>query len=465
MKIKFYNTLSRRKEVFKSFQPGKVGIYACGPTVYDFSHLGHFRAYIFVDTLRRALFYNNYQVKHVMNITDVGHLTDDADQGEDKVEKKASKEKRSVLEIARFYTDDFFKAMKLLNVQTPNIVCKATEHISEMINLISLIEKNSYTYQINDGIYFDTSKLADYGYLARLDIKNLKEGARVKKNLEKRQSTDFALWKFSPKNKKRQMEWDSPWGKGFPGWHIECTAMAVKYLGQNIDIHTGGIDHIPVHHTNEIAQAKGAFGKDIVRFWMHNAFLTIDSQKMSKSKGNFYTMHDILKRKFNPLAVRYFFLQAHYRKTVNFTWQSLSAAQSALENLHSYLPNKKLVSNKSLDLTENKYYLAFLNAINNDLNTAKALAVLWETVKDQSVTDQEKLNLVLNFDQVLGLGLGQKRSHYKKIIPNKIKKLAKKREQARADQNFQLADKLRQEIENKGFKLEDTDQGFKILKK
>ncbi|MFH1713053.1 MAG: cysteine--tRNA ligase, partial [Candidatus Jacksonbacteria bacterium] len=323
----FYNTLTRQKEKFTPINSDYVKLYACGPTVYDFAHIGHFRAYIFVDILRRVLRYNSCKIKHVMNITDVGHLTDDADAGEDKMEKRAVEAKKTVWDIAKFYTDDFFDVMKLLNIERPEIVCKATLHIGEMIELIRQIEKNGYTYQTSDGVYFDTSKLGDYGKLARLNIKKLQEGARVEPNPEKKNLTDFALWKFSAPDSKRQMEWDSPWGspanpagKGFPGWHIECTAMAHKYLGTDIDIHTGGIDHIPVHHTNEIAQAQGAYGRDIVRFWLHNEFVMVDGEKMSKSKKNFYTMADILKQRLDPLAFRYFFLQAHYRTPVNFTW-------------------------------------------------------------------------------------------------------------------------------------------------
>jgi len=332
--MNLYNTLTRKKEHFKPIKQNQVKLYACGPTVYDFVHIGHFRAYIFIDVLRRALKYNGFDVKHVMNITDVGHLTDDADAGEDKIEKKALQEKKTVWDIAKFYTDDFFSAMKALNVQKPDIVCKATDHISEMIKMVQRIEKNGYAYRISDGIYFDTSKLRDYGKLARLDIVQLQEGARVEPNPEKKNSTDFALWKFSPKDVKRQMEWKSPWGVGFPGWHIECTAMAVKYLGIKIDIHTGGIDHIPVHHTNEIAQTQGAYGRDIVRFWLHNEFLLVDGKKMSKSKKNFYRLSDVVKQRISPLAVRYFFLQAHYRIPVNFTWAALGSAQSGLNNLY-----------------------------------------------------------------------------------------------------------------------------------
>jgi len=446
-----------------------INLYSCGPTVYDRAHIGHFRAYIFVDVLRRVLLYNQLKLNHVMNITDVGHLTDDADQGEDKMEKKASETKKSVWDIAKFYTDDFFDAMAGLNVERPEIVCKATDHIKEMIDLVKMMEKNGYTYRTSDGIYFDTSKLSDYGKLAQLDIEQLKEGARVEKNLEKKNATDFALWKFSPTDTKRQMEWKSPWGtpanpagKGFPGWHIECTAMAHKYLGEQIDIHTGGIDHIPVHHTNEIAQAQGAFGHNIVKFWLHNEFILIDGEKMSKSKNNFYTIDDVRDHKVDPLALRYFFLQAHYRTHVNFTWEALGAAQKGLEKLYQEIKNWRLeigkLRNWEID-ANNEYQIAFKDAINDDLNTSKALSILWEILKDESIKDQEKLALALDFDKVLGLGLADVKAQKAVKIPAKIKKLIQEREQARKNKDFKLSDKLRQKIESAGFKIEDTSQG------
>jgi len=338
MQIKLFNTMGRKKEVFKPIIPGEVKMYACGPTVYDYTHIGHFRAYVFVDVLRRMIKFNGLKLKHVMNITDVGHLTDDADQGEDKIEKKSKKEGKTVWEIAKFYTKDFFDAMEKLNVQKPEIICKATDHIQEMIDLVKRIEDNGYIYRTSDGIYFDTSKLSDYGKLAGLDIEGLKEGARVEKNLEKKNPTDFALWKFAKEGEKRQMEWDSPWGPhSFPGWHIECTAMSMKYLGEVYDIHTGGVDHIPVHHTNEIAQAQGAIEKDFVNYWLHNEFVNINGEKMSKSKGNIYNMHDIEEKGFDPLSMRYLFLTAHYRSKINFTWDSLEAAENTLNTLREHM--------------------------------------------------------------------------------------------------------------------------------
>src|SRR3989338_1696760 len=325
--MKLYNTLIRAKQHFTPAHNNQVKLYACGPTVYDYAHIGHYRAYIFVDVLRRALMYNGYELTHVMNITDVGHLTDDADCGEDKVEVKALKEKKSVWEIAKFYTDDFFEAMDSLGVERPEIVCKATDHINEMIDFIRAIENRGFAYKTSDGIYFDTSKLEDYGKLAKLNLKELQEGARVEPNPEKRSSTDFALWKFSLKDSKRQMEGNSPWGVGFPGWHIECSAMSLKYLGDHFDIHCGGIDHIPVHHTNEIAQNEGALGHQTVNYWLHSEFLLTNDERMGKSKGNFLTLPLLKEKQYDPLAYRYFCLGAHYRSKLNFTFEALTGAQ------------------------------------------------------------------------------------------------------------------------------------------
>ena len=460
-----YNTLTRAKEKFTPFNKDRATLYACGPTVYDYAHIGHVRAYIFVDALARAIRYNGYALTHVMNITDVGHLTDDADQGEDKIERKAVAEKKTVWDIAYFYTDDFFQTMNSLGIVRPDIVCKATDHIPEMIALIKLIEKNGCAYQTGDGIYFDTSRIFHYGKLARLDVKSLEEGARVEPNPEKRNPTDFALWKFSPLDANRQMEWASPWGKGFPGWHIECTAMAVKYLGEQIDIHTGGIDHIPVHHTNEIAQAQGAFGKDVVRFWLHNEFMLVDGQKMSKSKGNFYRLSDITARGISPLALRYFFLQAHYRSPVNFTWESLRGVQKGLENLYEkvrQIQNSKYKIQNHNSKLKIHYTTQFLEAINDDLNTAKGLAVLWDMLKDGDLAEEEKYALALDFDQVLGLGLLAISPRESVPLPTQIKKLAKERESARAEHNFARSDELRRELENAGYDVMDTKTGQKI---
>lgn len=464
--LKLYNTLTRKKEEFKPVKPSEVGLYACGPTVYDYAHLGHFRAYVFVDILRRSLEYSGFQVKHVMNITDVGHLMSDQDIGEDKMEVGAKREKKTVREIAKFYTDDYFSAMEKLNVLRPQVVCQATEHIEEMIDLVKKIEKNGFAYKISDGIYFDTSKLADYGKLAGLDIEGLREGARVEANPEKKNPTDFALWRFSPKGEKRTMEWDSPWGRGFPGWHIECTAMGVKYLGEEFDIHTGGVDHIPIHHTNEIAQAQGAFGHDVVRFWMHNEFLLVEGKKMSKSLRNIFNIHDVEKRGFDPLALRYLFLTTHYRKRMNFTWKSLEGAQQALRNLHRSSSgvegSRPARSAARGDTPEVKsWQRRFLGAINDDLNTPQALAIVWDLLKAK-IADKDKRKLLLDFDRVLGLKLGERRTVEK--IPDEVQELIEEREKLRKQKKWGDADKVRQKIEKTGWGIEDTAEGPKIKK-
>ncbi|MFH8080661.1 MAG: cysteine--tRNA ligase [Candidatus Aenigmatarchaeota archaeon] len=488
-----YNTLGRKKMPFKPIKDKIVKMYSCGPTVYDYTHLGHFRAYVFVDVLKRVLKYNNYKVKHVMNITDVGHLTSDADTGEDKMEKGARREGKSVWEIAEFYTKDFFDAMEKLNVEKPDIICKATDHIKEMAEMVQKIIDNDYAYVISDGIYFDTSKLKDYGKLAGFKPEELKAGARVEFNEEKRNPTDFALWKFTAKDQKRQMEWENEFffrpnqidvgkiiayaqenpnikiektGKkfkltvrGFPGWHIECSAMSTKYLGKVFDIHTGGVDHIPVHHTNEIAQSQAALKKESVKFWLHNEFVLVENQKMSKSLQNFYTMHDIISRGFDPLSLRYLFLTAHYRSKINFTWDSLKAAENAYKSL-----KEKIASLDASKKGERKkikdYKKKFLEFINDDLDTPRALALLWQMLKDEQLGDREKYELALDFDKVFGLKLDQSKID----IPKEILDLAEKRLKARKEKNWKLADELREEIKRRGYKIEDTEDGYKIFK-
>jgi len=466
MRIKLFNTMGKKKEIFEPIKKNEVKLYACGPTTYSYAHIGHFKAYIFVDILVRILKYNGYKLTHVMNITDVGHLTDDADQGEDKIEKAAKKERKTVWEIAEFYTKDFFDAMEKLNVQKPNIICKATDHIQEMINLIKKIEENDYTYRISDGIYFDTSKLNDYGKLAGLNIEGLKEGARVEKNPEKKNSTDFALWKFSPKDKKRQMEWESPWEIGFPGWHIECSAMSMKYLGETFDIHTGGIDHIPVHHTNEIAQSESATGKTFVHYWLHNNFLLVDKEKMSKSKENFYNMKDIESNGFDPLALRYLFLTSHYRSKLNFTWDSIKAAENTLNTLRERIrllqeDDDKTSKKERIDF----YKKEFLKFINDDLNTTEALSLAWKLLRDEKeINNKNMLELLLHFDKVFGLKLDE--ISIQEELSEEIKKLIRKREKAREEKDFEKADKIRNELKEKGLVLEDSEKGvrWKIIK-
>lgn len=468
MSLKLFNTLSRKVEVFKPLNPPKVGMYTCGPTVYDYAHIGNFRTYILSDIVHRTLLYLGYKVKAVMNITDVGHLTSDADEGEDKLERGARREGKTAWEIAAKYTKIFLKDTKKLNMLPPSILCKATDHIKEQIELVKKLEEKGYTYKTSDGIYYDTSKFPDYGKLARLDLKGLKAGARVAVNPEKRNPTDFALWKFSPQGKKRDMEWDSPWGKGFPGWHIECSAMSMKYLGETFDIHLGGIDLLPVHHTNEIAQSEAATGKKFVNYWIHGEFILVDGEKMSKSKGNFYNLGDIEKKGFDPLALRYLYLTSHYRSEMNFTWRALEGAQRALDRLREQVSEGKEedgVTNSTISGIAN-FSSRFKKAISNDLNMPKALAVVWDLVKSDYPSSAKKASL-LKFDQVLGLDLekGVKIDRVVKL-DEEIKKLLEKRENLRKQKKWQEADKIREEIEEKGLIIEDTPEGPRIkLKK
>ncbi len=454
--LKFYNTLTRKKDVFRPIKKNIVKMYTCGPTVYNYAHIGNLRSYIFEDILKRTLLANNFQVSHVMNITDVGHLTSDADEGNDKVEKSAAAQNKTVWEIAKFYTKAFKKNIADLNILPPDIWAKATDHISEQIDWINKLEKKGFTYQISDGIYFDTSKFNNYGKLAGQKLDELQEGARVEKNEEKRNSTDFALWKFSPKDKKRQMEWESPWGIGFPGWHLECSVMATKYLGEQFDIHCGGIDHIPVHHTNEIAQTEAVTNKQFVNYWMHNEFLVLGKNKrMAKSENNFVTLNTLKEKGYNPIAYRYFVLGTHYRKKLTFSWEALEAAQNALENLTAFVAE---YGNPKIGCA--KFEKQFMEAINDDLNTPKALAVVWDLLKSNYPPEAKKASL-LKFDEVLGLNL----SLAKPLdISNEIKELVVKREIARKKKNYDQADKLRQQIENSGFRVEDTPAGS-IIKK
>ncbi len=464
--IKLYNTLIRKKEEFKPIKEGEVGMYSCGPTVYDYAHIGHARTYTFVDLLKRTFLYHGFKVNHVMNITDVGHLTeaDTSDEGEDKIEKAAKKEKKTAWEVAEFYAQDFFKMLEDLNILPPSVVCKATEHISEQIALIKRIEKNGFTYIIDRGVCFDTSKFPAYADFARLDLEGMKKGARIEFDSQKKNLTDFWLWRFSDPKEKRQMEWDSPWGRGFPGWHIECSAMSMKYLGERFDIHTGGVDHIPVHHTNEIAQNWAATGHKVVNFWIHGEFLEIEGQKMSKNLKNFYRVEDIKKRGFNPLALRYLFLTTHYRTKLNFTWESLMGAQRAYDRLSGLFKDwqvgggRKVITDSDIQKIA-KFREDFTNQIADDLNFPGALAVLWQMVKSD-LPALEKRDLLLDFNQVLGLKISWQTDVIE--IPSRIKELVEIREKLRQQQKWIEADKIRKEIEELGWRVEDTSSGPKI---
>lgn len=456
--LKLYNTLSRKKEAFKPIKNKRVGLYTCGPTVYWFAHIGNLRTYIFEDLLKRVLEYNDYKVKHVMNITDVGHLTSDEDTGEDKMDKGAKREKKTVWEIAELYTKAFKKDLKFLNIKEPDIWCKATDHIKEQINLIKQLEKKGYIYIIEDGVYFNTSKLKDYGKLTGSKKRKLKAGARVKLVVGKKNITDFALWKFTAKGVKRQMEWNSPWGKGFPGWHIECSAMSMKYLGETFDIHCGGIDHIPIHHTNEIAQSEAASGKPFVKYWVHGEFLVLKKERIGKSKGNIILIDDLRKKEFNPLSYRYLSLTTHYRSKLNFSWKDLKSAQNALDNLYEKVLKIKS-KRKPLSKKANLYQKKFLNFINDDLSLPKALALIWDVLKNKTLSNQEKYNLLLDFDNVFGLDLAQIK---KLVVPKEIKKLLEERKKYRKENNWKKADEIRKKIKKFGYQVEDTEKGVKI---
>ncbi len=469
--IRFYNTLSREIEDFVPLHDKKVGIYACGPTVYDYSHIGHIRKYIFDDVLVRMLRYLAYDVTHVMNITDVGHLTSDADTGEDKMEKGARREGKTAWEVAKFYEDYFFRTMAQVLVNRPDVVCRATEHVPEQIELIKKLEAKGFTYKIEDGVYFDISKFADYGKLSRQKLIEKKAGVRVEEIPGKKHPADFALWKLTPAGVKRDMEWDSPWGKGFPGWHIECSAMSMKYLDESFDIHTAGIDHIPIHSTNEIAQSEAATGKPFVKYWLHHNFVLVNGQKMSKSLNNFIRLEDVKERGFDPLALRYLFLQTHYRQETNFTWESLAASQAALKQLWSNFMTIKIQGEKAerLSLSDEKlakvnaYRKKFKDVIRMDLNTPQAIAVVWEIVKS-NIGHADKYDLLMIAEEILGLGL-KKISDHVDPIPQTAVDLQNQRDELRRQGKFAEADKIRAEIEKLGYVVMDTPFGSELKKK
>jgi len=481
-KLFLYNTLSRKKEEFKPIKKGQVGLYTCGPTVYNFAHIGNLRSYLFEDILKRVLFYNGYKVKHVMNITDVGHLTGDRDMGEDKLEIGAKREGKTAWEIAEFYAEAFKNDIKLLNILEPDVWCKATSHIKEQIDLIKVLEKKGYTYKISDGIYYDTAKFKNYTKLSRQNLEFLKEGARVEKNDEKKNATDFALWKFSipltpfvkgRKITKRQMEWNSPWGVGFPGWHIECSAMSLKYLGDHFDIHCGGVDHIGVHHTNEIAQSEAATGKSPwVNYWLHNEFLNIaGGKKMAKSGDNFLTLENaLIKKGINPLAYRFAALGTHYRKAMEYSEEAIKSVRNGWVHLHNQVQNLGIYNQTAgwiykMGNINSGYKKKFLNAINDDLNTPQALAIAQELLKSD-LSQADKLSTIIDFDRVFGLDLDPILKMKEFVaLPDDIRKLIVARQEAREKENFQESDRLRGEIEKLGYTIEDTKDGQRASKK
>lgn len=447
MELHLYDSWERRVRRFESIVPGRVGLYCCGPTVYDYAHIGNLRTYVFEDLLRRTLSFNHYRVQHVVNITDVGHLVSDADEGEDKMEKGSRRSGKSAWEIAAFYSAAFMADCRALNLLEPETWCRATEYLPQQIAFIQALEEKGYAYRTGDGIYFDTSRQSDYGYLARLDRDALQAGVRVAMG-EKRSPTDFALWKFSPADARRQMEWDSPWGRGFPGWHIECSAMSAAHLGSWFDIHCGGEDHIAVHHSNEIAQTQACHGTRLANFWMHGYFLQAGSEKMSKSGGDFLRLQSLAERGIDPLAYRYLCLTAHYRSQLEFSWDSLQAAATALQRL------REAYHRWPDGMQPDQVFLErFRDAVNCDLNSSRALTVVWELVRSEGDAAVRKATLRA-MDQVLGFDLDNwhPSSHE---IPAAVKALASQRQAARDAQQWQEADRLRLEIKAQGFLVED----------
>lgn len=462
--MRLYNTLSRKVEEFKPIVEEKLSFYACGPTVYDFAHIGHIRAYVFNDTLRRLFEYKKYDVKHVMNITDVGHLTDDADTGEDKMEKGARKYGKTVWDLAQYYTDFFFMSMDAMNILRPSIVCKATDHINEMIELVKTLIEKGHAYETKEAVYFDVSTFENYGALSGQKKEDKQNAVRdeVYVDAEKKNAADFALWfKRVGKFKDHTMHWESPWGDGFPGWHIECSAMSMKYLGKTIDIHTGGIDHIPVHHENEIAQSEAANDAPFVHYWMHYHFLQVEGQKMSKSLGNFFTIEDIQKKGIDPMAFRLLLLQSHYRQPMNFTWDALKGAEEAYKKLKGEIAHLKSAPQDPTNESGGDFIETFTQALENDLQTPQALASLFTMMKSTRPA-AEKLKYLSVVDRLLGLAL--LRDEKKAEIPEAVIQLANERKQAKLQKEYAKADELRKQIEEQGYKIEDA-KGEYTLKK
>ena len=459
MELRFYNTLSRKKEIFVPIRPNFVGMYTCGPTVYKPATIGNLRAYVFMDELRRVLEYSGYKVKSVMNITDVGHLVSDGDDGEDKMQKSANETGKTPLEIAAEITAQFIEDIDALNIKRPTICPKATDNIAEMINVVQALVDKGYAYETPDGIYFSVEKFADYGKLSGVSLADQKHGARVEVNTFKRHPIDFALWKKAAPNHIQQ--WDSPWGRGFPGWHIECTAMGVKYLGDTFDIHTGGIDHVPIHHENEIAQGECWLGHKIVNYWLHNEFLLVDGGKMSKSLGNNYLLSDLAAKGYSPLVFRYFCLNVQYRQKINFTWEAMDAAKSAYAKLCSLLLAHKNSPAKTNPQLLAEYRQKFEDAISDDLNVPLAMGVLWTMLRLDKSSDVYQL--ALEFDKIFGLDLHKIKQEKVQIeVPDEVRVLAEARKTARQNKNWAESDRLRDEIAALGYAVKDTPTGYEI---
>jgi cysteinyl-tRNA synthetase len=469
MIMKLYNTLTRKVEDFKPLNPPNVTLYTCGPTVYDFTHIGHMRKYTNDDVLKRVLTYLGYKVKHVMNITDVGHLTSDADAGEDKLEKGAKKYGKTVWEVAEFYTKYFNDTMKSINIIPPDVTPKATDNIKEMIAMNETLVKKGYAYKTDEALYFDVTKFPSYGKLSGQKLDEKKQGARddVIVDPQKKNPADFVLWfKRVGRFADHTMHWPSPWGEGFPGWHLECSVMSMKYLGETIDIHTGGVDHIPVHHENEIAQSEAVTGKEFVRYWMHYEFLQIDGQKMSKSLGNFYTKDDFEKKGIELMSFRLLLLQTHYRQQMNFTWESVGAAQEAYKRLKETVlmlrseKERTMLSEEKMEQID-KYRQRFKEALEEDLQLPQAVAVMFEMLKS-NIPSPDKLDLIYEFDEVFGLKL---REVEEETIPTEITALAEKRWQAKQNKDYKTADEVRKKVEEKGYVIMDVGTTYQVKKK
>ena len=473
MAIKLTNTLSGKKEDFKSIADHLVKIYTCGPTVYNYAHIGNLRAYVFSDLLRRAFEFNGYKVEQIINITDVGHLVSDEDEGEDKLEKGAKREGKTVWEVAKFYEEAFYADLKALNILPATNYPKATDHIQEMIDFIKILEQKGFTYLAGGNVYFDTTKFEDYGKLAKLNLDPEAQQSRVEVDPNKKNPFDFVLWFTEHKYESHAMEWDSPWGKGFPGWHIECSAMATKYLGEEIDIHTGGIDHIPVHHTNEIAQSEAAFGHRWVNYWLHSEFLTEkEGAKMAKSAGNFLRLQTLVEKGYDPLDYRYYLLTGHYRSQMMFSYEGLDSARNSLRRVKTKIAEtQKLIKDIEAGVVKTgatdqklpaQFLAEFSAAIDDDLNTAIALSILWKTLDSTELSPESKIELIEKYDKVFGLDL---LTEVKIEIPGEITALAEKRIKAREEKNWAEADRLREEISTHGYDLLDTKDGYQIRKK
>lgn len=475
MSLKLFNTMGKSLQEFKPIKEGFVGFYGCGPTVYNYAHIGNLRAYVFLDILDRTLTFLGYKIKHVMNITDIGHLTGDADDGEDKMLKTAQERHQSVMEIAQFYTDAFIKDIDRLNIRHPDVICRATEHVQEMIELIKKIEANGHTYMAGGNLYYDTTTFADYGKLANLNLEELKAGAGNRGLDEnKRNPTDFVLWFTKSKFENQALTWDSPWGRGYPGWHIECSAMSMKYLGEQFDIHTGGIDHIPVHHTNEIAQSEGATGKKWVNYWLHNEFLVEKNGKMSKSSGEFLTLQRLIDKGYEALDYRYFLLGAHYRSQVMFSWEAMDSAKNGRKALVNRAKKVleaaggRTADENSLSEKAKGYLDSFKADLENDLATPQALSRLQVAVKDNELKAEDALFLIKKMDSVLALDLlkeaessGTPDAELNSTDPEaaQIEQLLLQRTQAKKDKDFALADKIRDDLAVKGIIIVDTPTG------